>query len=95
MNEAIKLFSPFFQPAECFTQEWGEDDSTGELQRPYICNVCGYSTVKKYNINRHVLTHTGEKPFSCPHCSFRTARKINVHKHLLRAHREKLLKPRM
>lgn len=72
-------------------QKWPDDDAestNGDSVRPYTCNYCNYSSLKKY-ITRHVLTHTGEKPFRCPYCSFRAARKINIEKHVRKAHSSK------
>lgn len=34
----------------------------------YYCTECNYSTNHKWILNRHNLTHTGEKPYICTKC---------------------------
>ncbi|XP_064093079.1 longitudinals lacking protein, isoforms H/M/V-like isoform X37 [Macrobrachium nipponense] len=51
-------------------------------QKVYQCPYCQYSTVSNAHLNRHLLTHTGEKPFSCPHCSYSCRRKEHLTFHI-------------
>lgn len=48
----------------------------------FHCHHCSYTTARKYDLNRHMRTHTGEKPWSCPHCSRQFALKHNLKSHL-------------
>ncbi|CAG4978665.1 unnamed protein product [Colias eurytheme] len=36
-------------------------------------SVCGFSTVAKESLKRHMLKHTGQKPYACKHCPRRFA----------------------
>ncbi|XP_045112607.1 protein tramtrack, beta isoform-like isoform X1 [Portunus trituberculatus] len=58
--------------------------------RSFQCNYCPYSTGRKYDLNRHLRTHTGEKPWSCPHCHHQFAQKHNLKNHL-RIHKKDYL----
>jgi len=35
--------------------------------RPYVCTVCDKRFTRKQHLNRHKVTHTGEKLYSCTH----------------------------
>lgn len=32
------------------------------LERPHVCDICGYATVEHSKLRRHMRSHTGEKP---------------------------------
>ncbi|OAD71573.1 C2H2-type zinc finger transcription factor [Phycomyces blakesleeanus NRRL 1555(-)] len=32
------------------------------------CLFCSKTFTRKYDLSRHVRTHTGDKPYECPHC---------------------------
>ncbi|XP_047492022.1 zinc finger protein 69-like [Penaeus chinensis] len=61
------------------------DGGTGEM-RSYECSFCNYRSFKRFNYERHMRTHTGERPYSCPHCPYRATRKISVDQHMIRHH---------
>ncbi|XP_050728473.1 broad-complex core protein isoforms 1/2/3/4/5-like isoform X14 [Eriocheir sinensis] len=62
-----------------------------------LCGVCGRSfhgRNRRQDLERHMLTHTGEKPYQCPHCPHRTNRNGNLKTHLFTVHRDLLQAPR-
>ena len=54
----------------------------GELRTKYICSICSKVVNNKTDLNRHTLTHTGEKPFQCDFCAFKASVKGNLIKHM-------------
>ncbi|XP_042868445.1 protein tramtrack, beta isoform-like isoform X6 [Penaeus japonicus] len=48
----------------------------------FQCQYCSYVTGRRYDLNRHMRTHTGEKPWSCPYCNHQFALKHNLKSHL-------------
>lgn len=43
----------------------GENGEQGEIRRKFHCSHCGKSFKTKSHLQRHILTHTGEKPYHC------------------------------
>ena len=43
----------------------GESGEEGEIRRKFHCSHCGKSFKTKSHLQRHILTHTGEKPYHC------------------------------
>lgn len=62
-----------------------------------LCGVCGRRFLgrnRKQDLERHMLTHTGEKPYQCPHCPHRTNRNGNLKTHMFAVHRDLHQAPR-
>lgn len=57
-----------------------EDDDI--LGKPFQCTHCQKRFARKFNLNLHLRTHTGEKPFECSYCSKKFAQKSNLYVHL-------------
>ncbi len=51
-------------------------------RKDYICEICGYATYARSDLNKHQTIHTGEKPFACDRCEYRCNRRSNLTKHL-------------
>lgn len=56
--------------------------NTMARNKGYLCHHCFYTTGRRYDLKRHMRTHTGEKPWSCPHCNHQFALKHNLKSHL-------------
>ena len=56
--------------------------------RNFKCEECSEAFKNKSSLDRHMMTHTGEKPFACPQCDYRSAEKGNMTKHVKRVHGE-------
>ncbi|XP_063391009.1 zinc finger protein 271-like [Cydia fagiglandana] len=50
-------------------------------EKLYKCDLCNYSSINKFNFNRHELKHYGEKPYKCAYCSYTTMEKSYLKEH--------------
>lgn len=61
---------------------------THYVEKPHVCNKCGMAFLEKCNLNKHMLSHTGElrnstdKPYLCCECgkSFKYSTSLSRHK---------------
>uniref|UniRef100_UPI00358F42F0 zinc finger protein with KRAB and SCAN domains 1-like isoform X2 n=1 Tax=Myxine glutinosa TaxID=7769 RepID=UPI00358F42F0 len=65
-----------------YTNEPREDSHSGCKSRPFQCRVCGNSFSKRYGLNVHLRTHTGERPYSCRHCGRKFSVSHNLARHM-------------
>ena len=54
--------------------------------KSYVCDLCGRAFGSRDKVNKHRLTHTGEKPHACDKCEYRAANRSNLHAHRLSKH---------
>ena len=50
---------------------------------PFQCSVCDQGFSNNYQLNMHILTHTGEKPFQCTHCDISFSEENDLKSHML------------
>lgn len=75
-------------------QRFGLKRHAGARRRSvnFPCPHCSYQGWCVSGLQRHILTHTGEKPFQCSACSFKTAGQNNLKVHMQRRHRNSIAK---
>lgn len=49
--------------------------------RPFSCSQCGERFGRRFNLRRHMRTHTGERPFTCSFCARGFKQRKNLVKH--------------
>ncbi|XP_064424148.1 POZ-, AT hook-, and zinc finger-containing protein 1 [Latimeria chalumnae] len=64
----------------------------GRVRKQVGCEVCGKVFRDVYHLNRHKLSHSGEKPYACPVCGLRFKRKDRMSYHV-RSHDGSVGKP--
>ncbi|XP_075753946.1 POZ-, AT hook-, and zinc finger-containing protein 1-like isoform X2 [Pelodiscus sinensis] len=62
------------------------------IRKQVACEICGKIFRDVYHLNRHKLSHSGEKPYSCPVCGLRFKRKDRMSYHV-RSHDGSVGKP--
>lgn len=63
----------------CSVGQIGPVINCGDLK---WCQICGRKCRSSSELQRHHMTHTGEKPFRCPHCPYSSTLKTNVRRHM-------------
>lgn len=58
-----------------------ETESAQEFQN-YLCNKCGYTTIKKSHFINHINVHDNKKKYTCNQCDYATTNKNNLNIHL-------------
>ncbi|KAH8395634.1 hypothetical protein KR222_004100, partial [Zaprionus bogoriensis] len=53
-----------------------------DAERPYVCAHCSKGFVRRSDLKKHTIVHTGVRPFSCNVCSKSFSRNTNLTKHL-------------
>lgn len=63
--------------------------SRGDEAAGVQCPVCGRfisGVNRKQNLERHMLTHSGQRPYRCPYCPHGSNRVDNLKLHIRRLH---------
>ncbi|XP_075729937.1 zinc finger Y-chromosomal protein-like isoform X1 [Rhipicephalus microplus] len=50
--------------------------------RVFKCQVCDYSAIRKRDVHRHEMVHTGERPHKCDYCSRAFSQRCNLVSHI-------------
>ncbi|KAI5628393.1 POZ-, AT hook-, and zinc finger-containing protein 1, partial [Silurus asotus] len=84
----VALTAP--QPQNCVQTD---GNRKRERTRRHVgCDLCGKVFRDVYHLNRHKLSHSGEKPYACPVCGLRFKRKDRMSYHV-RSHDGAVGKP--
>lgn len=62
------------------------ENGEGELRRKFHCSHCGKSFKTKSHLQRHILTHTGEKPYHCNRCGSKFNQSSSLRNHIIAIH---------
>ncbi|XP_062843578.1 ras-responsive element-binding protein 1 [Trichomycterus rosablanca] len=68
------------------TQSKGKKNAYSNSVQKMKCSYCPRVFPWSSSLQRHMLTHTGQKPFPCPQCDAFFSTKSNCERHLLRKH---------
>lgn len=68
----------------CWEPDSNERDDQGGVceERPFSCCECGETFGRRFNLKRHMRTHTGETPFVCSVCGQSFKQGQNLKKHM-------------
>lgn len=61
----------------------------GEMSSALHCPACGKvfaGSKRRYHLERHLITHTGERPFPCPRCPYKANVRENLARHVRHRH---------
>lgn len=63
-----------------------DGDGGNEMRRKFHCSHCGKSFKTKSHLQRHILTHTGEKPYHCSRCGSKFNQSSSLRNHIIAIH---------
>ena len=81
-------FATFFSTVD--SDMFPVENSSGDprAEKVHKCPYCNHTSNRRYNLSKHILTHTGERPFACPFCPFRSIWKRALQIHIYTRHSE-------
>ena len=51
-------------------------------EKPFQCEHCNYSCIRRSTLISHIHTHTGEKPYHCNQCDYSSSFSGNLTEHM-------------
>ncbi|OQV12354.1 hypothetical protein BV898_13382 [Hypsibius exemplaris] len=63
-----------------------KDPSSKQASRRFQCDACGRLLSTSTSLERHMLTHTGQRPYPCPHCPICFTTNGNLIRHVKSCH---------
>ncbi|XP_044756622.1 zinc finger protein 28-like [Coccinella septempunctata] len=70
------------QQENYYSNDAQENSTQSSPSRPFVCSTCKKSFMRKRELDRHILTHTGMKPFKCTRCDKSFGRKDKLVRHM-------------
>ncbi|KAL3278289.1 hypothetical protein HHI36_013623 [Cryptolaemus montrouzieri] len=74
-----RIMSSLAQQDSYYANEIREEKKNS---RPFVCSTCNKSFIRKRELDRHIVTHTGMKPFKCSKCDKSFGRKDKLVRHM-------------
>ena len=63
-----------------------QSQSSSDIEKKYICNVCNRAFAKKTYLDTHYRTHTGSRPYGCKFCGKFFTQKSSLNRHVVLIH---------
>lgn len=77
-----QIMSNINQQEDYYSNDTQEHSQKPSPSRPFVCSTCKKSFMRKRELDRHILTHTGMKPFKCSKCDKSFGRKDKLVRHM-------------
>lgn len=52
-------------------------------EKPFSCPECGKCLRRKFDLKKHMLSHSSVRPYACVYCPKSYTRKTHLNRHLL------------
>ncbi|KAJ8706840.1 hypothetical protein PYW07_012918 [Mythimna separata] len=66
----------------CVNDNENSNDDVTKDKKPFKCDVCQISFIRKNHLTNHIRTHTREKPFVCKECQLCFSQKVHLTNHI-------------